>query len=57
MGLQLRRQAAPGGREAADVGRALSEGGNGLEEFLPRNFHRPDLVVLLDFGHAAGYLE
>ena len=39
------------------MGRALSEGGNGLEEFLPRNFHRPDLVVLLDFGHAAGYLE
>src|SRR5262249_21480730 len=57
LGLQLRRQAAQVGMEAADVWIALSDGGNGLEGFLQRNFNRPDLVVILDFWHAAGYLE
>jgi hypothetical protein len=57
LGLQLRRQAAQVGMEAADVWIALSDGGNGLEEFLQRNFNRADLVVILDFWHVAGYLE
>ena len=57
LGLQLRRQAAQVGMEAADVWIALSDGGNGLEGFLQRNFNRADLVVILDFWHAASYLE
>ena len=57
LGLQLRRQAAQVGMEAAQVWIALSDGGSGLEGFLQRNFNRPDLVVILDFWHAAGYLE
>src|SRR5262249_13161150 len=36
---------------------ALSDGGNGLENFERSNFNRPDLVVILDFWHPAGYLE
>jgi hypothetical protein len=47
MGPLLRRQAAV----------ALTDGGNGLEEFMRANFGRPDLVVILDFWHAASYLE
>src|SRR5262249_15228809 len=57
LGLQLRRQAAQVGMEAAEVWIALSDGGSGLEGFLQRHFNRPDLVVILDFWHAAGYLE
>jgi len=57
LGLQLRRQAAQVGMDAAEVWIALSDGGNGLEEFLQRNFNRADLVVILDFWHAASYLE
>jgi hypothetical protein len=57
LGLQLRRQAAQVGMQAAQVWIALSDGGNGLEGFLQRNFNRPGLVVILDFWHAAGYLE
>jgi hypothetical protein len=34
---------------------AISDGGNGLEEFLKVNFPRVD-VVILDFYHAAEYL-
>lgn len=57
LGLQLRRQAAQVGMEAAQVWIGLTDGGNGLEGFLQRNFNRADLVVILDFWHAAGYLE
>jgi hypothetical protein len=57
LGLQLRRQAAQVGMEAAEVWIALSDGGSGLEEFLQRNFNRADLVVILDFWHVASYLE
>jgi hypothetical protein len=35
----------------------LTEGGNGLEAFAQHNFNRPELVVILDFYHAASYLE
>ncbi len=57
MGLRLRRQAASVGMEQAEVWVALSDGGNGLESFVQSNFNRADLVVILDFYHAASYLE
>jgi hypothetical protein len=57
MGPLLRRQAAQVGMEAAELWVALTDGGNGLEEFMQQNFGRPDLVVILDFWHAASYLE
>jgi hypothetical protein len=57
MGPPMRRQAAQVGMESAEVWVALSDGGNGLEDFLRENFGRPDLVVILDFWHAASYLE
>ena len=57
LGLQLRRQAAQVGMEQAQQWIALSDAGSGLEDFLRRNFNRPDLVVILDFYHPAGYLE
>jgi hypothetical protein len=57
MGPLLRRQAGPVGLEKAEVWVALTDGGSGLEEFLRMNFNRADLVVILDFFHAASYLE
>src|SRR5262249_20759387 len=57
MGPLLRRQAAQVGMEAAAVWVALTDGGSGLEDFVRANFGRPDLVVILDFWHAASYLE
>jgi hypothetical protein len=57
MGPLLRRQAAAVGMEQADVWVAVSDGGSGLEEFLRKNFNRADVVVILDFYHAASYLE
>jgi hypothetical protein len=55
LGLQLRRQAGQVGMNQAEQWIGLSDGGNGLENFLSRNFPR-DLVVILDFWHAAEYL-
>lgn len=54
LGLQLRRQAAHVGMESAEVWIALTDGGNGLEEFVDVNFPRAHKV--LDFQHAAGHL-
>jgi hypothetical protein len=51
----LRQQGAQVGMDAADRWIAISDGGNGLEEFLKVNFPRVD-VVILDFYHAAEYL-
>jgi hypothetical protein len=56
LGPLLRRQAAQVGMERAEVWVALTDGGNGLEDFVRANFGRPDLVVILDFWHAAEYL-
>jgi hypothetical protein len=56
LGPPLRKQAAQVGMERADLWIALTDGGNGLEDFLRANFGRPDLVVILDFWHAAEYL-
>jgi Uncharacterised protein family (UPF0236) len=57
LGPLLRRQAAQVGMEQAEVWVVLTDGGNGLESLLRGHFNRPDLVVILDFYHAAGYLE
>jgi hypothetical protein len=57
MGPLLRRQAAQVGMESAAVWVALTDGGGGLEDFMRDNFGRADLVVILDFWHAASYLE
>jgi hypothetical protein len=57
MGPLLRRQAAQVGMESAEVWVALTDGGSGLEDFMRDNFGRPDLVVILDYWHAASYLE
>jgi hypothetical protein len=54
LGLQMRRQAAQVGMGAAERWIALTDGGNGLEDFIEVNF--PLAVKILDFQHAAGYL-
>lgn len=55
LGLQLRKQAAQVGMDHAEVWIGLTDGGNGLEEFIRRNFPR-DPVLILDFWHAADHL-
>jgi hypothetical protein len=57
VGPLLRRQAGQVGMDRADLWVALTDGGNGLEGFCQQNFNRPDLVLILDFYHPAGYLE
>jgi hypothetical protein len=54
LGLQLRRQAAQVGWDEAEQQLALSDGGNGLEEFFRKNF--PLAECILDFWHAAEHL-
>jgi hypothetical protein len=56
LGLQLRRQAHQVGMEQAELWIGLTDGGNGLEQFLQTNFPRR-LIVILDFWHAASSLE
>lgn len=55
LGLQLRRQAAQVGMDQAEQWIALTDGGNGLENFVRKNFPR-DVVLILDFWHASEYL-
>ncbi len=50
-------QATAVGRERAEVCGARSDGGNGLEALWPSHFNRADLVVILDFYHAASYVK
>jgi hypothetical protein len=54
LGQQMRRQGAQVGMDAADVWIALTDGGNGLEEFM--DVHFPRAVKILDFHHATGHL-
>jgi hypothetical protein len=54
LGEQLRRQAAQVGMDRAGQWIALSDGGNGLEEFFDVYF--PGAVKVLDFHHATGHL-
>lgn len=56
-GEQLRRQAAHVGLERAERWIGLTDGGAGLEELLRSNFNRADLVLILDFYHAAEHLN
>ena len=51
LGLQMRRQGAQVGMDAAEAWVALTDGGNGLEGFIDRNFPRAEKV--LDFQHGA----
>jgi hypothetical protein len=57
LGQQLRKQAAQVGMEKAELWIGLSDGGNGLEEFLRDHFNRADRVIILDFYHPASRLE
>jgi hypothetical protein len=54
LGLQMRRQGAQVGMNAARQWIALTDGGNGLEEFMDVNF--PRAVKILDFQHVAGHV-
>lgn len=54
LGLQLRRQGAQVGMDAAEIWVALTDGGNGLEGFIDRNFPRAEKI--LDFRHGATHL-
>jgi hypothetical protein len=55
LGENLRKQAGQVGMNRADQWIGLTDGGNGLEEFVRRNF--PDEpVLILDFWHASEYL-
>jgi hypothetical protein len=54
LGLQMRRQGAQVGMDAADVWIALTDGGNGLEPFIDVHFPRAEKI--LDFQHAAGHV-
>lgn len=62
LGVLLRRQAGQVGMNHAQQWIGLSDGGNGLENFLKVNFPGPlesglPLVLILDFWHAADYLQ
>jgi hypothetical protein len=57
MGPLWRYQATAVGMERADIWIALSDGGNGLASLLQSHFNRVDRVVILDFYHAASYVE
>jgi len=56
LGLQMRRQAGQVGMDHAEQWIGLSDGGNGLENFMRVNFPR-DVVLILDFWHASEYLS
>jgi hypothetical protein len=55
LGVQLRKQAGQVGMDRAEQWIGLTDGGNGLENFIRTNFPR-DVVLILDFWHAAEYL-
>jgi hypothetical protein len=55
LGAELRKQAGQVGMNRADQWIGLTDGGNGLEEFVRRNFPN-DPVLILDFWHASEYL-
>jgi hypothetical protein len=56
LGLQLRRQAAQVGMEDAEQWIGLTDGGNGLDTFVERNFAR-EPALILDFYHPAERLS
>jgi hypothetical protein len=54
LGARLRRQAAQVGMDRAEQWVALTDGGNGLDDFM--DVHFPRAVRVLDFYHAAEHL-
>lgn len=54
LGLQMRRQGAHIGMDAADTWIALTDGGNGFENFIDVNFPRAHKII--DFQHVAGHV-
>ena len=54
LGLQMRRQGAQVGMDAAEQWIALTDAGNGLDHFVAVNFPRATLI--LDFQHGATHL-
>lgn len=54
LGLEMRRQGAHVGMDAAEQWIALTDGGNGLEHFIDVNFPRAQKI--LDFQHAVEHL-
>ncbi len=65
LGLRLRRQAAQVGMSRAEHWIGLTDGGNGLENFLRKNFPAPtrpdgtagpEITLILDFWHASDSL-
>jgi hypothetical protein len=56
LGLQLRKQAGQVGMDRAEQWIGLTDGGNGLENFVRKNFPR-DVELILDFWHASEYLR
>jgi len=55
LGLQLRKQAGQVGMDRAEQWIGLTDGGNGLENFIRTNFPR-DVALILDFWHASEHL-
>lgn len=55
LGPQLRRQAGQVGMDRAEKWLGLTDGGNGLENFVRTNFPR-DVQLILDFWHPSEYL-
>jgi hypothetical protein len=55
LGLQMRRQGAQVGMDAAERWIALTDGGSGLEHFIDVNFPRAEKIV--DFRHASEYVN
>ncbi len=60
LGLLLRRQAAQVGMSRAEHWIGLTDGGNGLEQFVRKNFPGPmggeEITLILDFWHASDSL-
>jgi hypothetical protein len=56
LGLQLRKQAGQVGMNRAEQWIGLTDGGNGLENFVTTNFPR-EVALILDFWHASEHLR
>jgi hypothetical protein len=54
LGAQMRRQGGQVGMDAAEVWIALTDGGNGLENFI--NVHFPKAEKIIDFQHVASHV-
>lgn len=57
LGLVMRAQARQVGFETVDRWIGLTDGGNGLEEFLLKNFPPPKLQLILDFYHVSEHVN